>query len=125
VARRRAREGRTFALTLAGGFLVLGFLALRKERHPAAAISFALSAVSLLAGLLMPGRLGPLRRGWMKMGEVIGLVTTPVLMAAVYYLVVTPTGMLRRFRGRRRARNGSRWHKRAPLPPASRMERQF
>jgi len=125
VARRRLREGRTFALTLAGGFLVLGFLALRKERHQAAGISFALSAVSLLAGLLMPGRLGPLRRGWMKMGEVIGLVTTPVLMAAVYYLVVTPTGMLRRFRSRRRARNGSGWHKRAPLPPASRMERQF
>jgi len=119
------REGRTFALTLAGGFFVLGLLALRKERDLAAAVTFALSAVSLLAGLLVPGRLEPLRRGWMKLGEAIGLVTTPVLMAAVYYLVVTPPGMLRRFRSRRRARNGSRWHQRAPLPPASRMERQF
>lgn len=119
------REGRTFALTLAGGFFVLGLLALRKERDPAAAVTFALSAVSVLAGLLVPARLEPLRHGWMKLGEAIGHVTTPVLMALVYYLVVTPPGMLRRFRSRRSPRTGSHWHRRAALPPATRMERQF
>ena len=125
VARRRVREGRVFAFTLAGGFLVLGLLALRKGRYTVATLGFAFTAVSLLAGLLVPGRLGPLRRGWMKLGESIGAVTTPVLMAALYYLVVTPTAMLRRLRSRPRTTKASRWHQRAPLPPASRMERQF
>ena len=121
--RQRARDGRTFALTLAVGFLVLGLLFWRKERHSAASVSFSLSAVCLLAGVVIPGRLEPLRSRWMKMGELIGLVTTPVLMAALYYLVMTPAGILRRFRRPPKKKSG--WHQREPLPPASRMERQF
>jgi cell division protein FtsW (lipid II flippase) len=125
IARRAAREGRVFAFTLAGGFLVWGLLALRKDRHTAAAIGFAFAAVSLLVGVLVPGRLGPARRAWMRLGEAIGALTTPVLMAALYYLVVTPMAMLRRLRRRPLPAKNSRWHQRAPLPPASRMERQF
>jgi len=117
------RDGRTFALTLAGGFLVVGLLLMRTQRHSAASVSFALSAVCLLAGVLMPDRLEPWRTRWMKFGELIGLVTTPVLMAVLYYLAITPAGMLRRFR--RPPKRTSGWHQREPLPPASRMERQF
>jgi hypothetical protein len=119
------RENRSFAITLAGGFLIVGLIALWRQRQQPATISLALSVVSLLAGLLLPGRLGPLRRAWMKIGDVISIVTTPVLMGAVYYLVFTPPGLLRRMRSRRRSKGESSWHKRAPLPPASRMERQF
>ena len=118
-------DNRTFATTLAAGFLFVGLLALWREREAAAAVAFGLSVASLLAALLVPGRLGPIRRGWMKIGEGISFVTTPVLMAAVYYLVFTPPAMLRRFRRRRRAKRATCWEKRAPLPPASRMERQF
>ena len=112
-------------MTLAGGFLVLGLLALGKDRETAAAVVLGLSAVSLLAGLLVPGRLELLRRGWMKLAEAIGQVTTPVLLALLYYLVVSPAATLRRFRRRRSVSTGSNWHRRAPLPPATRMERQF
>ena len=125
VDRRSVHEGRVFAFTLAAGFVVFGLLALRKDRHTVAIVGFAFAAASLLGGLLVPGRLGPLRRAWMKLGESIGAVTTPVLMTALYYLVVTPTAMLRRLRSRPLPTKNSRWHQRAPLPPASRMERQF
>jgi hypothetical protein len=118
-------EGRVFAFTLAAGLFVFGLLALQKDRPTVAIVGFAFAAASLLAGLLVPGRLGPLRRAWMKLGESIGAVTTPVLMAALYYLVVTPMAMLRRLRRRPLPTKTSRWHQRAPLPPASRMERQF
>jgi hypothetical protein len=117
------RDGRTFALTLAGGFLVVGLLFWWTQRHSAASVSFALSAVCFLAGVLMPERLEPLRSRWLKLGELIGLVTTPVLMAALYYLVMTPAALLRRFR--RPPKKPSGWYQREPLPPASRMERQF
>jgi len=124
-AKRTVREGRTFGLTLAVGFLVWGLLAVRKGWDRAAAITFAFSAVFLLAGILVPGGLRPLRHGWMKLGEVIGNVTTPVLMAIVYYLVMTPAGIVRRFHGRQQPTGTSAWHRRVPLPPAKRLERQF
>jgi hypothetical protein len=122
---RDARQDRTFALTLSGGFLFLGLLAELRHRDGAALVTFTLSAISLLAALIIPGRLEPVRRLWMKLGEAIGYVTTPIVMAIVYYLLVTPIGIATRLKTRRRPETDSSWHERPPLPEAKRMERQF
>jgi Saxitoxin biosynthesis operon protein SxtJ len=125
LARQSSREGRIFALTLTGGFLFVALMANRKNAHAVAVAAFALSAISLLAALFIPRRLEPVRRAWTKLGEAIGLVTTPILMAVVYYAIVAPLGIVRRLTAKRRPEKSSRWRKRPPLPPAERMERQF
>jgi hypothetical protein len=122
--RSDVREGRIFALTLSGCFLFLALLARLRHREAVAAAALALSAASLLAALVIPGRLEPVRRLWMKLGDAIGRVTTPILMAIVYYLLVTPIGVVRRLKPSA-PRTGSNWHPRPPLPEAARMERQF
>jgi hypothetical membrane protein len=124
-ARRNAREDRVFALTLAGGFLFVAALGVWRDSHRLVVISLTIAFVSVLAALLIPGRLTPVRKAWMKIGELIGRVTTPVLLAAIYYLIFTPIGVVRRLLSPRRSRIGSNWHPRPPLPPPSRMERQF
>jgi len=85
----------------------------------------ALAGISLLAATLIPGKLGPVKRVWMKIGEGIGYITTPIVMAIVYYLAVTPIAAVRRLRRSRRQAVGSNWHRRPPLPARERMERQF
>jgi hypothetical protein len=119
------REGRVFALTLAGGFLFVAAVGVWRDARRLEVISLAIAFVSVLAALLVPGRLTPVMKAWMKLGELIGRVTTPVLLAAIYYLIFTPIGVVRRLLSRRRAPTGSNWHSRPPLPPPSRMERQF
>lgn len=114
-----------FALTLTGGFLFLAGVGLWRDAEMLVRVSLALAVISLLAALLVPGRLGPVNRAWMKMGEAIGGVTTPVLMGVIYYLVVTPIALTRRVVSRRQPPRDSNWHSRPPLPPPSRMERQF
>lgn len=123
--RNQVREGRIFALTVAGGFLAVALLAMRRGRGRVEDASLALSAIGVLAALLIPGRLGPVRRAWMKLGEAIGYVTTPIIMAILYYVVVTPIAILRRLAKARRPATESGWHQRPPLPPRERMERQF
>jgi hypothetical protein len=119
------REGRIFALTVAGGFLVVALLAMRRGGYRVEAAAFSVSAIGVLAALLTPGRLGPARRAWMKLGEAIGYVTTPILMAIVYYVFLTPIAIVRRLGLQREPAKDSRWHQRPPLPPRKRMERQF
>jgi hypothetical protein len=114
-----------FALTLTGGFLFLAALGLWRGADILLAVSLAMAVISLLAALLMPGRLTRVRKAWMKMGEAMGRVTTPLLMAVIYYLVVTPIALTRRVVSRRQPPRNSNWHRRPPLPPPSRMERQF
>ncbi len=123
--RNEIREGRIFALTVAGGFLAVALLAMLRGRHRVEDATLVLSAIGVLAALLIPGRLGPARRAWMKLGEGIGYVTTPVIMAFLYYVVVTPIAFMRRLAKQRRPATESSWHQRPPLPPRERMERQF
>lgn len=124
-AGRKAREGRAFALTLAGGFLFLAAVGLWRRADILLAVSLAMAVISLLAALFVPGHLTRVNKAWMKLGEAMGRVTTPVLMGVVYYLVVTPIALTKRALSRRQPARDSNWHRRPPLPPPSRMERQF
>jgi hypothetical protein len=121
----KVREGRVFALTLAGGFLFLALLTYWRHAPRVAVAAAALAAISLLAAALIPGKLEAVQRVWMKIGEGIGYITTPIVMAIVYYLAVTPIAAVRRLRRTRRQSVGSSWHRRPPLPAPERMERQF
>lgn len=124
-AAQKVREGRAFALTLAGGFLFLALMAYWRHAPRAAAVAVVVATVSLLAATVLPGKIEPIRYAWMKLGEGIGYVTTPLVMAIVYYLVVTPIGLLKRARPVGRPTEASSWYQRSPLPGRERMERQF
>jgi len=123
-----ASESRRFALPVGGAFLVLGSALLWRGRPGAAAAVAVLGAALLAAGLLIPRKLGPLRRLWMSFASVISRVTTPVFMAVVYFLVFTPAGLVMRLFGHRplgeRRAGRSRWVGRES-GAASDMERQF
>ncbi len=48
------------------------------------------------AGLAMPATLGPVYRGWMKFGHVMGTVNTRILLAFTFYVVIFPLGLVMR-----------------------------
>lgn len=98
--RLTSAEGRRFGLELAIGLAVLGAIAWWRSHERAAQALGAVAVLAAAAGLLVPRRLGPLRAGWMALGQAIGRVVSPVFFALVYYLVLTPTGIARRTFGR-------------------------
>ena len=88
----------------------------------------ALAGALLLAGALIPSRLGPVQRGWMAFARRLSKVTTPIFMGIVYFLVITPIALIMRAVGRRPMEHaetdGSFWI-RSPSGGRSDMERQF
>jgi hypothetical protein len=57
-------------------------------------------ALLALLGLVAPEALRPLYRAWMGLALVLGHVMTRVLLALVFFLIVTPIGLVRRALGR-------------------------
>lgn len=129
-ARLSSAEGRRFAFTVGGAFAVLAALeAWRGRPHQALAFG-GLGAILALAGLLVPDRLGPVYRAWLGLGHLLSKVTTPVFLGLVYFVVLTPVGLLMRLFGRRPlerpAQASSWWVSRAPeARQRTDMERQF
>ena len=99
-ARLTPAEGRKFGLTVGAAFAVLAALMWWRE-HQIPLYAFGALAIGLIAaGLLIPGHLGPVYRAWMGFALLISKVTTPVFMGIVYFVVITPVGVLMRLLGR-------------------------
>jgi hypothetical protein len=92
-------EGRRFGLTVGAAFLTLAAVTAWRA-HPLEARGFGvLGGALVLAALLAPAQLGPVRRGWLALADAIASVTTPVFIGIVYFVLLTPTGLLRRLVG--------------------------
>ena len=101
-ARLTPGEGRRFGLTLGAAFLVLAGLTAWRG-HSLEARAFAgLGGGLVAAALLVPARLGPVHRFWMALAAAISRVTTPAFLGLIYFVVLTPTGLVRRLAGRNR-----------------------
>lgn len=127
-ARLTAREGRRFAFTVGVAFLVLGALSLWRGHFLAPRVLGIVGAALVLAGVLVPARLGPVYRVWMGLARGISKVTTPIALGLVYYVVLSPIGVLMRLFGRNplrhREREGGFWMA-ASSGGRSNLEMQF
>lgn len=99
-ARLTAAEGRRFALTVGAAFLLLGALVWWRGGSTAATVLAAVGATLGVAGVVVPGFLTPVYRGWMGLAHLISRVTTPIFLGIVYFVVITPIGLLMRVFGR-------------------------
>jgi hypothetical protein len=90
------RELRQFALIWLGFFALIGIYCLwGKDSLRAAAVFWAIAAAGSL-GILWPTLLRPVYLVWMTLALPIGWTVSHLLLMVVYYLVLTPIGLLMR-----------------------------
>ena len=78
--------------------------------------SLVISMIFLFLGILNSKLLTPLYKLWMKFGLLLGKVVSPVVMAVIFFGVVTPTGLIMRMLGKdilklNKNKNNSYWEK--------------
>ena len=62
--------------------------------------SFILAIIFLIMGITKSRFLTPFNRAWIKFGELLGVIISPLIMGLVYFLVVLPIGILMRAFGK-------------------------
>ena len=90
--------------------------------------SIVLSLFFLFFGLLNSAILTPLNKTWFKFGNLLGKIITPLIMGIIFFLVVTPIGLLMRIVKKdllnlRFNNNKSYWIEKKE--PKSKMKNQF
>ena len=59
-----------------------------------------LSLIFLVLGILNSRFLTPLNKLWYKFGIFLGSIASPIVMGIVFFMVVTPIGLIMRFLGK-------------------------
>lgn len=102
LSREHAAEGgsdRSFGLVFAGVFAVVAFVpALRG--HGVRLWAIVPAAAFAVAALTRADLLAPLNRAWTRLGLMLARWVNPIALGAIYYLVITPIGLLMRRSGR-------------------------
>ena len=98
--------GRPFPIWPWGVFLVLGIWA-----------------------LLAPASLGPVYRGWMRIGLLLGKVTTPIIMTLLFVVAIFPMSILLRIFGKDPMKSGfdqsDTYRENSKTPSISNMEKPY
>ena len=55
-----------------------------------------ISFIFLVLGLLNSKLLNPFNLVWIKFGELLGRIIAPIIMAIIYFMIVTPIGLFMR-----------------------------
>jgi hypothetical protein len=74
-------------------FLIIGLYPL-KSVGVIRAWSVVLSLVFLIITIIRPNLFGFLNKLWIQFGILLGKIISPIVMGLVFFLVVTPTGIL-------------------------------
>lgn len=83
------------------------------------------SGAFLVVALVAPGLLGPLNRAWTRFGLILHRIVSPIVLGIMFFLVVTPIGLIMRAMGKdplrlkRDPRCRSYWIERVPPGPAA------
>ncbi len=62
--------------------------------------SIIISGIFLILGLFNSKLLLPFNKLWFKFGIILGNIIAPIVMGIIYFLVVTPTGLIMKILGK-------------------------
>ncbi len=91
---------RDFTIFMLVALSLLTVVALRRGvTLPLAIVPGACGGVLALVAVVRPTVVRPIAQGWAWIGHVLGRVTTPIVLAVVFAVVVVPLGLLMRVFG--------------------------
>ena len=92
-------SNKSFGLLFFVVFLILGLWPL-KNGESLNLYFITASVVFLILGLLNSKLLSSLNKSWIKLGEILGIIIAPIVMALVYFVILTPVSIIVRVFGK-------------------------
>ena len=93
------KDNRQFGWVVGGVLLLIGAYMVYQSAAYADYV-VAAGAALLLLGTVAPMLLTPLQRAWMSFAVVMGFVMSRVILSVIFFLVLTPIGVLGRLFGK-------------------------
>tara|TARA_Y100000590_G_C15507958_1_gene934277 strand:- start:501 stop:899 length:399 start_codon:yes stop_codon:yes gene_type:complete len=98
--KEKISSNKSFGLLFFLLFAIWAFWSFRGELDQIKFLPLCFSLVFLVLGLLNSNLLTPLNRLWHYLGILLGNIVAPIVMGTIFFLVVTPTGLIMRLFGK-------------------------
>ncbi len=91
----KQNNNRSFGILLFFFFIIISLWPLLSKNEPLI-WSLSIAIIFLVLAILNPKLLSPLTKLWIRLGEVIGKFISPIIIGLIFFLILTPIGLLMR-----------------------------
>ena len=99
-AKKSRRAEREFGLIVGGVLLLLSsWWIYRGKLHDVRQVTMPIGVLLLVLGLVLPRALVWPNKAWMALAEVLAFISTRIILAFVFFAIVTPIGFVKRLFG--------------------------
>ena len=95
----KINSNRSFGIVFFFVFLIISLWPLINE-NPLRVWSIFVAIIFLILGLMNSKLLAPLNILWFKFGKLLGFIIAPIVMGIVFFVVITPTGLIMKIIGK-------------------------
>lgn len=125
-----SKQLRHFGLMVGGIFALIGLWPALWAGRAVRPWAIALALALVVPAIVMPRLLRHVYRAWMAAGDLLGWINTRILLGLLFFVVITPMGLVMRWLGRdpmQRAFDPNAQTYRVPKPSrlGTHMTRQF
>ena len=94
------KDLKQFGLVLGGILFVIGFMHFRKENIHVYPWLWSFSILSIFLSIFIPKGLKPVFVIFTKIAHIVGWINTRIILTAIYYVILTPIGIILRLAGK-------------------------
>ena len=95
-----SKQLRSFGLTVGGVFAAIGLWPVVFRNEDPRWWAVAVAGCLLVPAAVFPKSLFWVHKGWMAAGHILGWINTRIILGVVFYFIVTPIGVVRRWLGK-------------------------
>ena len=92
-----SKQLRSFGFTVGGIFALIGFWPVVIRAEEPRSWALVVAGCLVVPAVVFPKSLVWVHKGWMAIGHVMGWINTRIILGIVFYVIVTPIGMIRRW----------------------------
>ena len=97
--KNKKSNNRSFGILFFIVFLILGLYPTLKGNSPNIYL-ISISIPFIILGIINSKILTPLSNAWIKLGEILGIIIAPIVMAIIYFFILTPISLVVRIFGK-------------------------
>lgn len=94
------KQLRAFGLMVGGIFVCIGLWPMLRRGEDLRMWALVIGTLLVVPAAAFPSVLAPVYRAWMAVGHVLGVVNTRILLGVVYFVLITPMGLVMRAWGK-------------------------
>ena len=97
--KNKKSNNRGFGILFFIVFLILGLYPTLKGNSPNIYL-ISISIPFIILGIINSKILTPLSNAWIRLGEILGIIIAPIVMAIIYFFILTPISLIVRIFGK-------------------------